>query len=59
MEQRYQAVLEVRAGVPVVDVHDAEFHVYDQAGEPLATIPRTSGKEVTRTKGYGVRDRVG
>ena len=30
-----------------------------QAGELLAAIPRTSGKEVTRTKGYGVRDRVG
>ena len=42
-----------------IDVHEAEFHIYDQAGEPLATIPRTSGKEVTRTKGYGVRDRVG
>jgi hypothetical protein len=41
-----------------IDVHEAEFHVYDQAGEPLTTIPRTSGKEVTRTKGYGVRDRI-
>jgi hypothetical protein len=42
-----------------IDVHDAEFHVYDQAGEPLVVIPRTSSKEVTRTKGYSVRDRVG
>jgi len=42
-----------------IDVHETEFHVYDQAGEPLATIPMTSGKEVTRTKGYGVRDRMG
>ncbi|HEY7273715.1 MAG TPA: hypothetical protein VH502_13365 [Actinoplanes sp.] len=42
-----------------IDVHETEFHVFDQAGEPLAAIPRTSGKEVTRTKGYGVRDRVG
>ena len=42
-----------------IDVHEAEFHVYDRAGEGLAVIPRTSDKEVTRTKGYGVRDRVG
>jgi hypothetical protein len=42
-----------------VVVQETEFHVYDQAGEPLAAIPRTSGKEVTRTKGYGVRDRFG
>ena|SRR5947209_294313 len=110
MEQRYQAVLEVQADVPVVDVaerlgvspdrpapagplriqrrvssrgvtqvagqtlrvgyahrhtlvdiavHETEFRVYDQACELMTTIPRTSGKEVTRTKGYGVRDRVG
>jgi hypothetical protein len=42
-----------------IDVHEAEFHVYDQAGEHLVVIPRTSSKQVTRTKGYGVRDRVG
>jgi len=42
-----------------VVVHDAEFHVYDQAGESLVVVPRTGGKEVTRTKGYGVRDRFG
>jgi hypothetical protein len=42
-----------------IDVRETEFQVYDQAGEPLTTIPRTSGKEVTRTKGYGVRDRAG
>jgi hypothetical protein len=41
-----------------IDVHESEFHVHDQAGERLAVIPRTSGKEVTRTKGYGVRDRI-
>jgi hypothetical protein len=29
-----------------------------EAGEFTTTIPRTSGKEVTRTKAYGVRDRV-
>ena len=42
-----------------IDVHETEFHVYDLAGELLAAIPRTSGKEVTRTKGYGIRARVG
>ena len=42
-----------------IDVHETEFHVYDQAGEPLVVIPRTGDKEVTRTKGYGVRDRLG
>jgi Transposase DDE domain group 1 len=42
-----------------VDVHETEFHVHDQAGETLAVIPRASDKEVTRTKGYGVRDRLG
>ncbi len=41
-----------------IDVHEAEFQVYDQAGESVAAIPRTSGKDVTRTKGYGVRDRI-
>jgi transposase InsO family protein len=41
-----------------IDVHETEFHVYDHVGDLLAAIPRTSGKEVTRTKGYGVRDRV-
>jgi hypothetical protein len=42
-----------------IDVHESELHVYDQAGESLVVIPRTSVKEVTRTKGYGVRNRVG
>jgi hypothetical protein len=42
-----------------IDVHETEFHVYDQAGEPMTAMPRTSGQEVTRPKGYGVRDRVG
>ena len=42
-----------------IEVHESELHVYDQAGESLVVIPRTSGKEVTRTKGYGVRNRVG
>ena len=41
-----------------VVVHETEFQAYDQAGELLVVVPRTSGKEVTRTKGYGVRDRV-
>jgi hypothetical protein len=42
-----------------LDVHETEFHVHDQAGELLTAIPRTSRKEITRTNGYGVRDRVG
>jgi hypothetical protein len=42
-----------------IDVHEGEFHVYEQTGERLVVLPRTSGKEVTRTKGCGVRDRVG
>jgi hypothetical protein len=42
-----------------IDVHETEFHIYGQAGELLAAIPRTNGKDVTRTKGYGVRDRAG
>lgn len=41
-----------------IDVHESEFHVYDQAGEALGVIPRTSGKEVTRTKSSGFRDHV-
>jgi hypothetical protein len=41
-----------------IDVHEGEFHVYDQAGELLAAVPRTSGNEVTLIKGYGVRDRM-
>jgi hypothetical protein len=45
--------------VVAIDVHEGEFHVYDQAGERQAVILRTSGQEVTRTKGYGVRDIVG
>jgi hypothetical protein len=31
----------------VVDVHEGEFHIYDQAGERLAVVRRTSGKEAT------------
>jgi Protein of unknown function (DUF3995) len=41
-----------------IDVHETEFHIYDHAGEPLVVLPRTSGKEVTRTKGYGARGRI-
>jgi hypothetical protein len=57
--QRLQVGFAHRHTLVDVVVHDAEFHVYDQAGEQLLVIPRISGKEVTRTKGYGVRDRVG
>jgi hypothetical protein len=41
-----------------LDVHEDEFHVYDQTGEALVRIVRTGGREVARTKGYGVRDRL-
>jgi hypothetical protein len=39
-----------------VDVHETEFHVFDQAGELLAAIPRTCQRPVVRLKGYGTRD---
>jgi transposase InsO family protein len=39
-----------------VVVHEPQFEVYDQAGEALAVIPRTSQKPVTLFKGYGARD---
>jgi hypothetical protein len=42
-----------------IDIHEGEFHVYDHAGEVLVRIVRTGGREVTRTKVYGVRDRLG
>jgi hypothetical protein len=49
----------VPSGILVdIAMHEAEFHVCDQAGEPLVVIPKTSSKEVTRTKGYGARDRM-
>jgi hypothetical protein len=34
-----------------IDVHETKFHIYDQTGEPLATIARTSGKEVMGDQG--------
>jgi hypothetical protein len=57
--QRLQVGFAHRHTLVDVVVHETEFHVYDQAGELLVVIPRTSRREVTRTKGYGVRDRVG
>jgi hypothetical protein len=42
-----------------IEVHETELPVYSQAGEPLVVISRTSGREVTPTKGCGVRGRVG
>jgi hypothetical protein len=33
-----------------IDVHATEFYVYDHAGDRLIIVPRTSGKEVTRTR---------
>lgn len=40
------------------DVHETEFRVYDQARELLVVIARTSGREVTRTKASGCRNRL-
>jgi hypothetical protein len=58
MDQPLADLVQVEAaGGPRVG--DNEFHVYDQAGEPLVVVPRTSSKEVTRRKDYGDRDRVG
>ncbi len=57
--QRLQVGYAHRHTLVDIDVHEAEFHVCDQTGQPLAAIPRTSGKEVTRIKGDGVRDRIG
>ena len=42
-----------------VHVHDSEFRIYDTDGELLATIPKTTTKEVTRFKAYGWTDNVG
>jgi hypothetical protein len=56
--QRLQVGFAHRHTLVDVDVHESEFHVYDQAGEILAAIPRTRGNEVTRIKGYGARDRM-
>jgi hypothetical protein len=41
-----------------VDVHvaDREFHIYDNHGELLATIPKTTTKDITRYKAYGWTD---
>jgi hypothetical protein len=45
----------------VVDVHvgDREFRIYDSHGELLATIPKTTTKDVSRYKAYGWGDNIG
>ncbi len=45
----------------LVDVHVAErqFQIYDSRGELLATIPKTTTKDISRYKAYGWRDNIG
>jgi len=45
----------------LVDVHvaDREFRIYDSHGELLATIPKTTTKDISRYKAYGWGDNIG
>lgn len=45
----------------LVDVHLAgdQFRIYDSEGELLATIPKTTTKDISRYKAYGWRDNIG
>jgi hypothetical protein len=45
----------------LVDVHvgDREFQIYDSHGELLATIPKTTTKDISRYKAYGWGDNIG
>ena len=45
----------------LVDVHvaDREFEIYDNHGELLATIPKTTTKDISRYKAYGWSDNIG
>ncbi|MCU1661228.1 MAG: putative family ISMav2-like transposase [Pseudonocardia sp.] len=45
----------------LVDVHigDHEFQIYDTHGELLATITKTTSKDVSRYKAYGWQDNIG
>jgi transposase len=63
-EQRYRAVLEVRAGVPVTEVaerygvsrqsvHASRRRCRDEG--PIAVVPRTSTREIHRYRAYGTR----
>jgi hypothetical protein len=44
----------------VVDVHvtDTTFEIHDTAGEPLASIPKTTTKEISRYKACGWSDNI-
>jgi hypothetical protein len=42
-----------------IHVHDTTFEVYDCAGELLASIPKTTTKDISRYKAYGWRDNIG
>ena len=44
-----------------VDVHvgDREFQIYDSRGELLATITKTTTRDVSRYKAYGWGDNIG
>ena len=45
----------------LVDIHvdDTTFEIYDSRGELLATIPKTTTKDISRYKAYGWRDNIG
>jgi hypothetical protein len=58
MEQRYQAV-EVRAAAPVVERAQRFGASRQRCTGGLTVWARTSGEEVTGTKGYSVGDTTG
>ena len=43
-----------------VDVHvtDTTFEIHDTAGELLASIPKTTTKDISRYKAYGWTDNI-
>ena len=45
----------------LVDIHvdDTVFRVYDSEGELLASIPKTTTKDISRYKAYGWSDNIG
>jgi hypothetical protein len=55
----------LRVGYPhrntIVDIHihEDQFQIYDLDAELLATIAKTTTKEVTRFKAYGWTDNIG
>ena len=44
-----------------MDVHvaDQEFQIYDSRGELLATIAKTTTRDISRYKAYGWGDNIG